>query len=64
MNADIKKEDEAQRQYLADSVTQLKARNAKVTALHQEDHKTNMNHNTELITEILDLRKAVKERKD
>jgi bifunctional N-acetylglucosamine-1-phosphate-uridyltransferase/glucosamine-1-phosphate-acetyltransferase GlmU-like protein len=53
MNADIKNEDEAQRKYLADSMKALKARNDKVQAIHQEDHKKNMGDNTELIGDIL-----------
>ena len=64
MNEEIKREDEAQLRFLKSVGDSLTARIEKEAALHLEDHKANMKANSDLITQILELRKNVKDKKD
>ena len=64
MNADIKKEDEAQRKYLADCIAALKERKERDAKVYNEDNMNNMQKNTDLITDIGKLRDLVKTKKE
>jgi cilia- and flagella-associated protein 57 len=61
IDPDIKKEYENQKKYLDNSVHSLKKRLERERDIHKEEHLNIMNDNIELITEIGDLRDAVRE---